>query len=159
MKTALYRHFDAAGALLYVGISLSVVQRLQQHKRAAGWFGEIARVDVQWHPTREAALAAERAAICAEGPSWNVVRPKAATAKSRGDRRLTWAVVHPATTRRDGNYFTQEDADEMLAWWREQYPGEEFRLATAPASHPGGATGYAGVLRVETMGQWQWGQR
>lgn len=74
-RTALYRHFDAAGALLYVGISLSTVQRLSQHKQRAGWYDQIASVTIEWHPTREAALTAEAIAIAKEGPLWNVVRP------------------------------------------------------------------------------------
>lgn len=75
VRTALYRHFDAEGRLLYVGISLSAVQRLEQHKRSAGWFGEITRIDVEWWPMRELAEQAERAAIWQEKPAWNVVRP------------------------------------------------------------------------------------
>lgn len=68
--TALYRHFDSAGALLYVGISLNALLRLSQHKTAP-WFREIARVEIEWHDTREAAISAESAAIRDEGPRWN----------------------------------------------------------------------------------------
>src|SRR5438067_656371 len=38
--TQLYRHFDADGTLLYVGISLSALQRLRGH-RAAEWIDRI----------------------------------------------------------------------------------------------------------------------
>lgn len=71
-RTALYRHFDGAGELLYVGISLNAVSRLAQHRLEANWFDEIARIDIEWHPTREAAEAAERAAIKAEYPRHNI---------------------------------------------------------------------------------------
>lgn len=74
--TALYRHFAADGSLLYVGISLSPIARLCQHRETSGWYGEIARVEVEWHPNREAALAAEKAAIQAEGPRHNVIHAR-----------------------------------------------------------------------------------
>jgi hypothetical protein len=71
--TSLYRHFDGAGRLLYVGVSLDAVARLGRHVRFAAWTAEIARVDVERFPTREAALAAERAAIKAERPLHNII--------------------------------------------------------------------------------------
>lgn len=72
-RTALYRHFDSTDALLYVGISLSAVHRLAQHKRSASWFKDIARVEVEWFSTRAEAIAAEREAICDEAPKHNIV--------------------------------------------------------------------------------------
>lgn len=70
MTCALYRHFDADGVLLYVGISLSAVQRLSQHS-ASPWSDRIARVDVERFPSREAAERAEREAIQTERPKHN----------------------------------------------------------------------------------------
>lgn len=70
--THLYRHFDARGNLLYVGISLSAVSRLGEHKAVSHWFDEIATVTVQPYPTREAALEAERLAIANENPAHNI---------------------------------------------------------------------------------------
>ena len=72
-RTALYRHRDRNGTLLYVGISLSVAQRLAQHASTAHWFAEVTQVDIEWLPTRDAALAAERRAIQTEHPRCNVV--------------------------------------------------------------------------------------
>ena len=71
MKTALYRHFDAAGVLLYVGISLSAMDRLAQHMRGSDWRDEIANVTVEWFPERSDALTAERIAIADEAPRFN----------------------------------------------------------------------------------------
>lgn len=68
---ALYRHFDAKGRLLYVGISLSAAARLSQH-RDKPWFKRIAHMTTQWLPSRQAALAAEAAAIKAERPKHNI---------------------------------------------------------------------------------------
>lgn len=74
VRTALYRHFNVLGQLLYVGVSLSVVTRLSQH-RDARWFEDIARIDVKWFPTRREALHAEAVAIWQENPKWNRQRP------------------------------------------------------------------------------------
>ena len=69
--TCLYRHFDAEGKLLYVGISLNAVARLYQHSLGARWFRSIARIEVEWHPCRRSAIAAEIGAIQAERPLHN----------------------------------------------------------------------------------------
>lgn len=61
--------------MLYVGISLSALHRLAQHKTDSHWFDEIARVEIEKHPTREAALLAERRAIASENPRHNLKRP------------------------------------------------------------------------------------
>lgn len=78
----LYRHFAADGKLLYIGISLSAVNRLSQHSEHAPWFREIARVEIEPHPTREAAMKAEVAAIMAERPLYNKVHRFKDEAKS-----------------------------------------------------------------------------
>ena len=71
----LYRHFDKAGKLLYVGISLNAVYRLAQHRDCAHWFEEIARIDIELFPNRREALFAERKAIANENPRHNLARP------------------------------------------------------------------------------------
>lgn len=73
VPTALYRHFDSEGKLLYVGISLNAVSRLAQHRLSAAWFMEIAKIEIEWHPSREAACDAEVAAIQTERPAHNVI--------------------------------------------------------------------------------------
>jgi hypothetical protein len=73
MLTALYRHFSIEGALLYVGISLSPIYRLATHVNGSRWVQQIHRVSIEWHPTREAALAAELFAIQTEHPLHNIV--------------------------------------------------------------------------------------
>lgn len=70
--TALYRHFDADGKLLYVGISLSVVARLARHVNGSHWARQITMITIEWHPGRPEALAAEAAAIVAERPAFNI---------------------------------------------------------------------------------------
>jgi predicted GIY-YIG superfamily endonuclease len=70
---ALYRFFDAGGQLLYVGISLDPGARWKQHRSDKPWWGEVATVTVEPHETRAAVVQAERAAIIAEKPKYNVV--------------------------------------------------------------------------------------
>jgi len=68
--TALYRHFNAAGELLYVGISLSAINRLSQHK-SSGWSGEIIKVEIEHFESRMLAKDAEEKAIKLEKPKYN----------------------------------------------------------------------------------------
>lgn len=72
----LYRHYDSNNVLLYVGISLRAIYRLNEHKRDSHWWREIARVDMQHLPTREAAIEAERRAIQTEKPRYNRMHTK-----------------------------------------------------------------------------------
>ncbi len=69
----LYRHFDKAGTLLYVGVSLNALIRLTAHADNARWFKQIARVEITNWATREASLRAERRAIRLEKPLHNIV--------------------------------------------------------------------------------------
>lgn len=128
MRTALYRHFDADGALLYVGISLNSIQRTSQHSHGAHWFQRISRIVIEWHESRELAEAAERKAIGCELPAFNIVHagrrhvdsehpitnPPWATneVRCRGDalgpevwRGTQWSVTTHGVEARDGSYF------------------------------------------------------
>ena len=73
--TQLYRHYDCDGRLLYVGISLSAVARLSQHKDSSHWYYQIARIEIETHQTRGEAMAAEALAIAVERPAHNVQAP------------------------------------------------------------------------------------
>lgn len=68
---ALYRFYDRADVLLYIGITADLGARIGQHRGEKPWWLEVARVDVEHHPNRTAVLAAERAAIRDEKPVWN----------------------------------------------------------------------------------------
>jgi predicted GIY-YIG superfamily endonuclease len=69
-KTALYRHYNANGDLLYVGVSVSTMKRLAQHKKSP-WVHDITRIDIQYFEDREDALKAEKEVIKAEKPLFN----------------------------------------------------------------------------------------
>lgn len=78
-STTLYRLHDAADALLYIGIAGNPGRRFQQHRGDKPWWGEVARVILEHHPTRAAALAAELHAIRTEHPRHNIAgRPQIA---------------------------------------------------------------------------------
>lgn len=82
VPTALYRHFDADGALLYVGISKDVESRFKQHSDRAIWVQFAASHTGEWLPSRRDALTAEARAIEAERPLFN----KAGAAPDRNER-------------------------------------------------------------------------
>lgn len=117
--TSLYRHFAADGALLYVGISLSWPARTKAHSKGARWFDQVARVEIEHFPDRASALDAEREAIRAERPKFNIVhnrpapvrpqRPKfnaAAVVKDPALKHITGpvAIVGPALIYQDGKW-------------------------------------------------------
>ena len=68
----LYRHWDAEERLLYVGISLSAVGRLSQHRKTALWYERIAKVTIENFNSREELEAAEKEAIKREKPLHNI---------------------------------------------------------------------------------------
>lgn len=77
MAFHLYRHFDKDDNLLYVGVSLSTIYRLGQHKEHSHWFNSIAKVTIENFSTREASLTAETEAILKEKPRHNIMKTKA----------------------------------------------------------------------------------
>src|ERR1051326_2758487 len=66
--TTLYRFFDPAGVLLYVGISHRAVMRWGDHGRVRPWWPEVASITVEHFADRKAARAAEVKAIQTESP-------------------------------------------------------------------------------------------
>lgn len=76
VQTQLYRHFDSAGGLLYVGISLFAVYRLAQHLNGSRWADQISMITIEKFPSREAADRAETEAIAREKPKFNIAKVK-----------------------------------------------------------------------------------
>lgn len=70
---ALYRFFDASGALLYVGITNNPARRFTQHGVDREWWHEVETIRMQRFDDRESVLAAEREAIKTEQPRYNIV--------------------------------------------------------------------------------------
>jgi len=86
-KTALYRHWDEGGNLLYVGVSLKPLQRLENHIMDSHWSEQISIVTIEWFDTRHDAEKAEREAIKIEMPLHNVVHASGTTRRRELIRR------------------------------------------------------------------------
>lgn len=80
-RTALYRYFDAAGGLLYVGIAADPAIRDEQHQRQSAWHKLAADRTVEWFESREEAHQAERWAIRGEEPLFNSTHASPETKK------------------------------------------------------------------------------
>ena len=74
---------QADGRALYVGCSRVLFERLEAHRRRSFWAHLVVRVEAKVYASKEAGLAAERAAIRVENPRYNVV--------GRWQHRLGWA--------------------------------------------------------------------
>jgi prevent-host-death family protein len=70
-RTALYRLYDEAGTLLYIGISHQPEVRFEQHSKSKEWWPHVARREVEWFNDRPTAAKAEEEAIRSEDPEHN----------------------------------------------------------------------------------------
>ncbi|MWA08800.1 GntR family transcriptional regulator [Streptomyces sp. BA2] len=86
--TAIYRLFDSDERLLYVGITASPTSRWASHSLQKSWWRDVARFDLAWLPSLEAARAAERAAIHSESPLHNVQLNAAPPSPIEADARI-----------------------------------------------------------------------
>lgn len=66
--TAVYRLYDEAGDLLYVGISKHPEQRFVEHSQIKFWWHLVVRKQVDWYPTRKDAEDEETRATISENP-------------------------------------------------------------------------------------------
>lgn len=71
-QNALYRYFDAADRLLYIGKSGNVAARNSGHIKRSEWIQFAVRSAFERFPTPEELVKAEREAIEAEGPVFNI---------------------------------------------------------------------------------------
>jgi NAD-dependent dihydropyrimidine dehydrogenase PreA subunit len=69
----LYRFYDRTDALLYIGITKDPKTRFKWHRNNQPWWTDVdqAKTQVDFHPSRDAVLEAERKAIIAETPLYN----------------------------------------------------------------------------------------
>lgn len=67
-----YRYYDSAGALLYIGCTVNPRARDKQHRASSSWYSEVASVRRIVFPNRWYARQREREAIQAEHPAHNV---------------------------------------------------------------------------------------
>lgn len=78
--THVYRYFDADDRLLYVGVARQFEARDYVHRHKP-WYASVARVAIEQHESRQAALAAELKAILTEDPAHNVMNKPGAFPK------------------------------------------------------------------------------
>lgn len=70
-RTALYRHYDATDACLYIGITDDLSGRDKAHASGAVWHKHVVRTETEWFNSRIEARAAETRAILQERPAHN----------------------------------------------------------------------------------------
>jgi len=109
-RTALYRIRGEGHVLLYIGITNSVPFRWNGHQAVQPWWDELRSLTVERYDTRAQAEQAEKAAILAEQPRYNVTYLK----PTRGRRRQG---KHPEAELIDWESFTfepQADDEDLL---------------------------------------------
>jgi len=67
-----YRAFGAGDVLLYVGVAGNWGHRWSQHSLRSAFFAEVLRLEIEWLPSREAALRLEAALIREFRPRFNI---------------------------------------------------------------------------------------
>jgi predicted GIY-YIG superfamily endonuclease len=72
MTCCLYKHLNASGEVLYVGIASEVWKRSVQHEGKSSWFKDVRTIEVEHFPNREAAIEAEETTVMALKPRFNV---------------------------------------------------------------------------------------
>jgi predicted GIY-YIG superfamily endonuclease len=70
-RTGLYRLYNAADEVIYIGISDDPVARMKQHAADKDWWPEVTRKTLVWYSSRTAAETAETIAIGLEQPKHN----------------------------------------------------------------------------------------
>lgn len=69
----LYRIYDIAGVLLYVGATTNLTMRIQDHAGTQPWWDEAADIKLQRFDVFEDLIEAETAAIQTEDPKYNIL--------------------------------------------------------------------------------------
>lgn len=79
--TTVYRFYDSADVLLYVGVTSNMSSRFRAHGMGKSWWSQVARKTMTLYGTRDEAEAEEARAILAENPVHNIVRHTAKAPK------------------------------------------------------------------------------
>ncbi|HET7736435.1 MAG TPA: hypothetical protein VFK52_10695 [Nocardioidaceae bacterium] len=89
-----YRAYDAAGRLLYIGCTLDFDRRRREHESCRPWGRSVARWDVQRFDNQAAALAEEERAIGEERPLHNAMYNGAGLTGWNDERRASDTCLH-----------------------------------------------------------------
>ena len=87
----LYRCYNAANDLMYVGVTYHISPRKSQHRKNWPWFAQVVRVDAEEYRWRRDALMAELTAIENEKPRHNfmgIKRPM--NPETHQDGHIVW---------------------------------------------------------------------
>jgi hypothetical protein len=128
VPTSIYRLFNEAGELLYVGITHRRYYRLHEHAATKPWWDEVATATFQHVLTRRAAIDAETKAIADENPRYNVVRPRVYPTPPKPTERRVKGVYHPNHDRERGSLLEPEELMALL----DRQTKRVFKM-TAPA--------------------------
>ena len=71
-RTCVYRIYDNANRLLYVGATTMPFGRLEPHKATTTWFYQASHIELAWFDTLQMAREAEYHAIRDERPFYNI---------------------------------------------------------------------------------------
>ena len=96
---ALYRLYDAEGALLYIGVTDAPAERMVRHAKTQPWWHTVARKTMVWYPARADADEAETEAIQSEHPKYN---------------KLLRSTSNRSNVARDYDVIGRYDAGEMI---------------------------------------------
>jgi GIY-YIG catalytic domain. len=80
--SAVYRIYNAADELIYIGMSYEPAVRARVQRREKAWGHEIDRYEVDWHPNRATSQRAEEELIKEFRPRYNVVHTPAHKVRS-----------------------------------------------------------------------------
>lgn len=131
----LYRMYDASRRLLYVGLTMNVSQRFATHRGEKPWWPSVATIQLQHFATRSEVEAAERAAINAEQPRYNVVhkaRTAVATLPPRGQtpiQRFRMAAMRwtrLGKTARTEDKTASQVINELVEWYLRDRPTSQL---------------------------------
>jgi predicted GIY-YIG superfamily endonuclease len=110
--TDVYQLFDGDGTLMYVGVSLSLAQRMRQHRQGKRWWPQVARIEVSHCATRQEALFMEFCLIQRLQPRYNV---QGQAQEPAADWEVVCAAMHPLQSAPDPEVASPKQA-EMLEW-------------------------------------------
>lgn len=100
---AVYRFFDSAGVLLYVGKTRNPTARWKTHASTKSWWSEVTKSVIDWHSSEKAALAAETDAIATEHPRYNVAgNPETSSESFDAQSKVLHVRIEPASMARLG---------------------------------------------------------
>jgi predicted GIY-YIG superfamily endonuclease len=149
---ALYRFFDDADQLLYVGLTVNLPTRLRDHHRDKAWWRDVVRMTATWYPTRADVTEAERLAIIDEKPLHNIQHNRgmgAASAMEPGREKVE-SIVRSETFL--GSFFLSDERTQWQGYIADDLGNGLYLVATF--SWWNGHEYSRHLVRVDDMTKW-----